>query len=118
MTTTPSSTSFRRGQVLLVAIRFTDDTEVKQRPAVIVSSDAFNADRADIVVMPLTTSAAPPRVGDHVIADWQAASLPRPSTAKATVVTIAKRTVRRTFGRLSDGDMRSIDGQLRVTFGL
>jgi mRNA interferase MazF len=43
------------GAVVLVPFPFTDQSASKRRPAVIVSSRAFNETRLDVVVMAVTS---------------------------------------------------------------
>ena len=47
---------FSFGDVVLVPFPFTDQTGAKKRPAVVVSSSAYNTGRPDIVTMALVTS--------------------------------------------------------------
>lgn len=42
------------GDVLLVPFPFTDQTAVKQRPAVVLSSRAYNLAHPDIILAPVT----------------------------------------------------------------
>lgn len=48
-------TAFRRGEVVLVAFPFTDLTTAKMRPALVVSSDAFNSRSLDVIVAAITS---------------------------------------------------------------
>ena len=43
-------TTYDFGDIVLVAFPFTDRTTTKKRPAVIVSSDAYNQQRPDIIL--------------------------------------------------------------------
>ena len=44
------------GDVVLVRFPFTNQTAFKQRPAVVISSRAYNAVRPDVVIMAITSS--------------------------------------------------------------
>ena len=57
----PPTTTYRRGDVVLVPFPFTDFQTTKQRPAVVVSPDALNQTRADLVLAAIT-SQQPPRL--------------------------------------------------------
>lgn len=96
---TQSSTTCRRGDVFFGRVTFSDDSGVKQRPAVVVSVDAVHESRADALIVPLTTRIDARRFGDHILADWESAGLPRPSLAKGILETID----RNTLGTRSEG---------------
>jgi len=51
----PSTTSFDFGDVLLVPFPFSNQTAVKKRPAVVVSSSAYNSSRPDLIILALTS---------------------------------------------------------------
>ena len=51
----PSTTSYRRGDVVLVPFPFTDLSSAKQRPALVVSADAFNVTRDDVLAAAITS---------------------------------------------------------------
>jgi mRNA interferase MazF len=55
----PSTTSFKRGDIILVMFPFTDLSSAKQRPALVVSSDALNAASDDVLVAAITSQIAP-----------------------------------------------------------
>ncbi|MFH1860460.1 MAG: type II toxin-antitoxin system PemK/MazF family toxin [bacterium] len=48
-------TTFRQGEIVLVPFPFTDQTTVKQRPAVIVSSNEYNLSREDVIIAAITS---------------------------------------------------------------
>jgi hypothetical protein len=62
-------TSYNFGDVVLVPFPFTDQTGGKKRPAVVVSSAAYNAARLDLILMAVTNG-------------WQNAGLLKPSVIK------------------------------------
>ena len=118
MTTTPSSITFSRGDVFFVNVRFSDDSGVKRRPAVIVSVGAMHLSRADALIVPLTTNLSNQRFGDQVLVDWVQAGLPRASLAKGVIETIERSTFARRLGRLSARDMTALEASLRRVLGL
>ena len=52
-------TPCKPGDVALLPFPFTDLTTTKQRPAVVISSEAFNARGYDIVVLAITSQIPP-----------------------------------------------------------
>jgi mRNA-degrading endonuclease toxin of MazEF toxin-antitoxin module len=105
-------------EVVFVAVRFSDGSGIKQRPAVIVSVEAVHASRADALVVPLTTNLAGRRFGDHPLLDWAAAGLPRASLAKGIIETVDRTTFVRSLGPLTDRDMAELEASLRDVLGL
>ena len=51
----PSTTNYRRGDVVLVFFPFTDLTSSKRRPALVISPDSFNVLRGDLVLAAITS---------------------------------------------------------------
>ena len=65
-------TAYNFGDVILVPFPFTDQTQSKQRPAVIVSAARYHAERRDLIVMAITSQVrSPPMFGDISLRDWQ-----------------------------------------------
>jgi len=48
-------TTYKQGDVLLAPFPFTDQTAVKQRPAVVLSGAAYNQRHPDIILAPVTS---------------------------------------------------------------
>ncbi|MEH2111812.1 type II toxin-antitoxin system PemK/MazF family toxin [Nostoc sp.] len=44
-------TNYEFGDVVLVPFPFTDQTTTKKRPAVVVSSDSYQRERSDLIVI-------------------------------------------------------------------
>ena len=109
---------FSFGDVIVVPFPFTDQTATKKRPAVVVSSDAYQRERPDIILMAVTSQVrAVPTVGETAIAGWQAAGLLKPSVIKPLVTTIEARLVIRKLGTLDVADLAALRDVLAAVFG-
>ena len=56
----PTTTDYSFGDVVLVPFPFTDQSTVKKRPAVIVSSRIYQQERSDVILMAVTSQERPP----------------------------------------------------------
>jgi len=93
------------GDIVLVPFPFTDQSGVKKRPAVVLSSAAYNEARRDVVIMAVTSQIkSSGTFGEVIIEDWQAASLLKPSAIKPVFATIEQTLILRRLGRLSRRD--------------
>lgn len=100
---------FSAGDVVLVPFPFTDQSGSKKRPAVVVSGNAYNAGRRDIVILAITSRVRMPLgFAEAAVLDWQAAGLIKPSVLKPVFTTIEQRLVVRTMGRLSGPDVAAL----------
>lgn len=102
----------------VVTLDFPGATGRKRRPAVAVSSALYHAHRPDIVVGLLTTNlAAAGTPLDHLLRDWQAAGLQRPSAFRAYFATVEQGDVH-VIGRLPQHDWEAIRGCAARALGL
>jgi mRNA interferase MazF len=111
-------TACKFGDVILVPFPFTDQSQTKQRPAVVVSSSAYNAARPDLVLMAITSQVrSPAGFGEVPVGKWQAAGLLKLSVVKPVFATLDQRMVRKTLGQLSDADRSALLEALRLILG-
>lgn len=88
------------GDVLLVPLTFSDVSNSKRRPVLVL----LDVDSADLLVVPVT-SHKPRNDSDVILQEWTAAGLRLPSTVRmAKLATVARVTVIRQLGRLSERD--------------
>ena len=94
---------FDFGDVVLVPFPFTSQTASKKRPAVVVSSPAYNTARPDLVVMAITRQLRPSLgFGDTPVGRWEAAGLLKPSAVKPEFATLEHGLVLRRLGVLAE----------------
>ena len=106
------------GQVVLVPFPFTDQSGAKKRPAVIVSTSAYNANQRDLIIMAITSQVRQPLgFGEVTLADWEVAGLIKPSVIKPVLATIEQGLVLRTLGTLSAADLRALRGAIAQIIG-
>jgi len=55
-----ATSTFCFGDVVLVPFPFTDQSGTKRRPAVVISSASYHANRRDIVIMAITSQVRQP----------------------------------------------------------
>jgi mRNA-degrading endonuclease toxin of MazEF toxin-antitoxin module len=109
---------FRFGDVVLIPFPFTDQTALKKRPAVVVSGEAYNLARSDLVVMAITSQMHPAsRLGEVYINAWRDAGLLKPSAIKPVVATIERRLVTRRLGTLGGDDQAALKQALIEILG-
>jgi mRNA interferase MazF len=111
-------TGYKRGDVVLVRFVFSDETGERQRPAVIVSSDAYHESRQEAIIAAITSRTDRILAGDHLIDDWEGAGLLFPSVATGIIRTIKQGMIAKKLGAMPFPDMKGIEGNLRDALGL
>lgn len=106
------------GEILLVPFPFTDQSDVKKRPAVVVSSNAYNKERPDIVIMAVTSQVRSANyLRDIAVSQWKEAGLLKPSVIKPIFTTIEKGLVIQKLGNLKEKDQASLKEALQTILG-
>lgn len=114
----PSEAGLGFGDVLLVPFPFTDQSASKRRPAVVVSSLAYNATRPDIMIMAITSQLrASAAFGEVWLAEWQEAGLLKPSAIKPVIATLESHLPIRRLGKLGQADTVALHALLREILG-
>ena len=80
----PSTTSYRRGDIVIVSFPFTDLSSSKKRPALVVSPDSFNDTTLDVVLAAITSQVSEDTPLTIVETDCVDGTLPRASAVKPT----------------------------------
>ncbi len=111
-------TACSRGDVVLISFIFADETGIKRRPAVIVSSEAFHEGRDEAIIAAITSRTDRLLVGDHRINDWQDAGLLFPSVATSIIRTVKQGMIARKLGSMPPSDMEIINDKMRLVLGL
>jgi len=74
--TTPTMTDYEFGDLVLVPFPFTDQSTTKRRPAVVVSSVAYQRERPDLIILAVTSQVRPGvGVGEVAVTKWKEAGL-------------------------------------------
>ena len=112
----PPTTAYSFGDVVLVPFPFTDQSARKRRPAVVVSSDAYDARRPDIILMAgqLRPSLG---FGEVAVTDWKKAGLIKPGVVKPILTTVEKKLVLKRLGRLQAIDEKALRQALQSILG-
>ena len=98
-------TVYNRGDVVLVGFLFSDESTKKLRPAVVISSAAYNRSRQDIIVAAITSNTKRRLFGDYLLAGWKGAGLLFPSLVTGIFRTIKQTMIDRKVGTMPKPDM-------------
>ena len=101
-----------------VGFVFSDESEQKLRPALAISSSAYNRGRKEVVVAAITSNVRRRLFGDPLIADWKAAGLLFPSVATGILRTVARGVIYRKLGAMAKADSDAVDNGLRRSLAL
>ncbi len=102
----------------MVGFIFSDESGKKLRPAVVISSAAYNRAREEMVVAAITSNVRRRLFGDHLIAHWKGTGLLFPSLVTGILRTIKRTMIDRKLGSMPKPDLEAIDRYLRRSLGL
>jgi mRNA interferase MazF len=110
--------SYEFGDVVLVPFPFTNQAASKKRPAVVVSSGAYNRAKPDVLVMAITSQLRPgPALAEVWISQWQAAGLIKPSAIKPVFATLEQAMIIRQLGTISKSDQAALKKAIASVLG-
>ena len=107
-------TIYSFGDVLLVPFPFTDQTTTKKRPTIVISSNIYNQQKQDVLLIAVTSQISMPlQFGEMLIIDWAKAGLLKPSVVKPIITTLEKNLVIRKLGKLASLDLENLQVSLQ-----
>ncbi|MBD2484151.1 MULTISPECIES: type II toxin-antitoxin system PemK/MazF family toxin [Planktothrix] len=107
--------SCSKNDVILVRYPFSDLSNSKVRPAVVVNAPHPSQ---DILIVPLTSKTESLLDGEFLLSDWSAAGLNVPTVVKRGLYTVHESLIIQAIGKLSDEDAERLEQSLQAWLGL
>lgn len=107
--------NFSKNEIVLVRYPFSDLTNSKVRPAVVVNAAHVSK---DLFIVALTSKTQSLMAGEFVLSEWHTVGLNVATAVKRGVFTIHEKLVLKSVGKLIDSDAESLDKSLRGWFDL
>ena len=113
----PSTTRYKRGDIVLVSFPFTDLSSSKRRPALVVSPDAFNERMQDLVLAAITSQLTDDRLLTIERDDCVDGTLPQMSVVRpAKLFTIHSTLVLKKICALRSEKLQAVLAEIRRLF--
>ncbi|ELS32388.1 MULTISPECIES: type II toxin-antitoxin system PemK/MazF family toxin [Pseudanabaena] len=107
--------NYSKNIIILVRYPFSDLSNAKVRPAVIVNASHSSQ---DILIVPLTSKTGSLLDGEFVLSNWAAAGLNVVTAVMRGIYTVNRSLVIKIVGKLADVDIDRLDQSLRGWLGL
>ena len=114
---TQSKAAYNRGDILLVSYPFTDFTQKKLRPALVLSNNAFNSQNGDIVCACITSQS---KSGPYTVSirstdsEFAQTMLKTDSVILTSkIMTVDARVIHRRLGSLKANRLQQVSGQIK-----
>ncbi len=104
-----------KNDVILVRYPFSNLSNSKIRPAVIVSTKHISK---DVFIVPLTSKTASLLSREFILANWHQAGLNVPTAVKRGLYTVHSNLIAKAIGNLSSTDTKSLTNSLCVWLGV
>lgn len=108
--------SYKTFDIVIVPFPFVDSDETKIRPAIVISSEDFNAAHNTVLMM-ITSASHSSWPHDTEIVDLQAAGLSKKSIIRCKLFTIDNRLIKKVIGRLASLDQVALTEHFCALFG-
>lgn len=96
------------GAIVVVPFPFVDLPVVKHRPALVLSSNGFNAENSQTVLAMITSAAHSAWPSDLAISDAARAGLLHDSTIRWKLFTLPNHLIMRRIGTLGNNDLQAV----------
>ncbi len=107
--------NYLKNDIILVRYPFSDLSNSKVRPAVIVSTAHASQ---DIIIVPLTSKTTKLLSGEFMLLDWLKEELNVPTAVKGGLYTVENRLAIKVIGELSKVDAQKLESSLQSWLGL
>ena len=108
-------TNFSKYDVVVVKFPFASSLKYKARPAVILSSDIYNENKRETLIILAISSSKENKLDFELeIQNWQKAGLLKSSIFKSSIATIEKEFVISKLGRLDEEDSKKLEKMIEV----
>ncbi len=107
--------SYSKNEIILVRYPFSDLSNSKVRPAIVVSTPHQSQ---DILIAPLTSKTLSLLEGEFILSQWLASGLNVPTAVKRGLYTVHQSLVIKAIGKLADSDAQQLEQSLRHWLGL
>ncbi|HKK22798.1 MAG TPA: type II toxin-antitoxin system PemK/MazF family toxin [Pseudohaliea sp.] len=105
--------TFEPFDIVAVPFPFSDRQASKRRPALVVSSTAFNQAHRHLILTMITSAAGQPWASDVPVQDWADAGLSVACRVRLKLFTLDTALVVRRIGRLAPDDADRVQATLR-----
>jgi mRNA interferase MazF len=116
----PSTTNYNRGDIILVPFPFTDLSNAKQRPGLVISANSFNATRSDVLVAAITSQIPITLSEDEFVIpnpELAACGLPKPSLIRLLkIFALHQQLIIKRVGTLPPSTLAKVLQQFRQLF--
>jgi mRNA interferase MazF len=106
--------NYSKNNIILVRYPFSDLSNSKVRPAVVVSTAHASQD----IIVPLTSKTTKLLSGEFMLLDWLKEGLNVPTGVKRGLYTVENRLAIKVIGELSKVDAQKLEGSLQSWLGL
>ena len=119
-----STIRYKRGDIILVYYPFSDLSQQKKRPALIVSRDEDNDRLENLILVPLTSYKGYSLESTHILlhkdsGEGKLAGIQSDSVIKCEgIVSLSKRFVDKVIGKLTEEFMKNVDTCLKTALGI
>ena len=107
--------SYSKNDIILVRYPFSNLSNSKVRPAVVVCAPHVSQ---DIIITPLTSKTGSLLEGEFVLSEWAAVGLNVVTAVKRGLYTVHESLVVKVIGHLADADAKQLEQSLRGWLGL
>ena len=103
--------SYLKNEIVLIRYPFSDLTNFKVRPAVIINAPHISQ---DVFIIPLTSKTSSLLSGEFVLSDWKKSGLNVETAVKRGVYTIKESLIRKSVGIISNTDAKNLENSIRI----